>query len=450
MVDRHSGSTSSGRALLASWLMVFILTVLTAPASVHAAPKIKRWQLDNGARVYFVETREIPMVQLRVVFDAAGARDPSDKSGLAKLTNSMLNEGAADLSTDEIATRLEDLGAEFSSSSGRDMSTVDLRTLTDPALLEPALDVFEKIVTAPTFPQRNFERERARSLVGLAQDNQSPGTVAQKTLMRTIYGTHPYASDPGGDEESLKRLVREDLAAHYQRFYVGRNALLVIVGDLSESDARRVARKVVGPLPAGEVALPLPPPLLLPSSVRRQIEFPSTQSHVLMGQPSITRSDPDYFPLYVGNYILGGGGLVARLSNEVREKRGLSYSVYSDVVPLRVPGPFLMGLQTQNAQRDEASAVVRSTLDSFRQEGPTDAELQAAKKNITGGFPLRLDSNRKITDQVATIAFYGLPFDYLDEFPRRIEMVTAQQVQEAFQRRVDPNRMATVVVGGKP
>ncbi|HKQ31040.1 MAG TPA: pitrilysin family protein [Burkholderiales bacterium] len=436
-----------GWVYFAAWLLVI---TLGAPASLEASPKIKYWQLDNGARVYFVEARELPMMQLRVAFDAAGARDPKDKSGLAKLTNGMLNEGAGDLSTDEIAIRLEELGAELGTSSGRDIATVDLRTLTDPVLMEPALDVFVKVLSAPTFLQRNFERERARAVVAVAQENQSPGSVAQKRFMRTIYGNHPYAPDPTGDEESLKRITREDLVEHYQRYYVGRNALMVIVGDLSEAEAQRVARKTVGTLPAGAAAPSLPMPAPLASTQLNEIEFPSSQSHVLIGQPGITRSDPDYFPLYVGNYIFGGGGLVSRLSDEVREKRGLSYSVYSDVIPLRVPGLFLMSLQTRNAQRREANTVVRSTLDDFRRDGPTAEELQAAKKNITGGFPLRLDSNRKITEQVVTIAFYGLPLDYLEEFPRRVEAVTAAQIRDAFQRRIDPQRMATVIVGGKP
>jgi zinc protease len=194
----------------------------------------------------------------------------------------------------------------------------------------------------------------------------------------------------------------------------------------------------------------LPDPVPLGAAQTREIQFPSSQSHVIMGHPGITRTDPDYFPLYVGNYILGGSGLVSRLSVEVREKRGMSYSVFSDVIPLRVPGVFLMGLQTRNGQRVEAAGLARTTLENFRRDGPNEAELQAAKKNITGGFPLRLDSNRKITDQVATIAFYGLPLDYLDEFPLRVEAVTAQQIRDAFQRRIDPNRMATVIVGGKP
>lgn len=427
-----------------------LVVVSLLPLAAQAGPKIERWTLDNGARVYFVAARELPMVQLRVTFDAAGARDAKGKSGVAQLTNLMLREGAAGLSTDEIAQRFENLGAEFGTGAGRDMATADLRSLTDKVLFEPALDLFASILTAPTFPAESLDRERARMLVGLAQEKQSPGSVAQKLFMRTLYGEHPYAADPSGDEQSLPRIAREDLLEHYRRYYVGRNAWLVIVGDLSLGEARRVAQKVIGALPAGEAAPALPPPATLAAPVEKLNDFPSSQSHVLVGQPGIARGDADYYALYVGNYILGGGGLVSRLSNEIREKRGLSYSVYSDFTPMRVAGPFLMGLQTRNAQRAEALKVIRATLETFAKEGPTDKELEAAKKNITGGFPLRLDSNRKLADQLGAIAYYDLPLTYLDDFSARVEAVTAEQIRDAFRRRINPAHMATVIVGGKP
>jgi zinc protease len=274
--------------------------------------------------------------------------------------------------------------------------------------------------------------------------------VAQKAFMRALYGEHPYANDPAGDEASLGRITREDLIAYHRRYYVGRNVWLTIVGNLSSGEARRVAEKLVGALPAGEPAPALPPTTPPERAALKKISFPASQSHLLVGQPSIMRADPDYFPLYVGNHILGGSGLVSRLSEEVREKRGLSYSVYSYFAPMRAPGPFVMGLQTKNASRDEAYALLRKILGEFIAQGPTEKELEAAKKNITGGFALRLDSNRKIADQLAAIAFYRLPLTYLDDFSMRVQAVTAEQIRDAFARRVQPGRMITVIVGGEP
>jgi len=429
--------------------ILWFVACLAVSAAAVAGPKIEHWTLPNGARVYFVPAHELPMVQLRAVFDAGSSRDPAGKPGLARLVNGLLEEGAAGLNADEIARRFENLGAEFGSSSDRDMVTVDLRSLSDSALLDPALDLFARILATPTFPQENLERQREQSLVGLQKEAQSPGAIADRKFYRALYGTHPYAQSPAGDEPGLKAIVRDDLVAFHKRFYVGANAWFVIVGDVSEREAKRIAKQLVGQLPTGEMAPALPPPSALAAAQEQRITFPASQTHVQIGQPGMRRGDPDYFPLYVGNYILGGGGLVSRLSDEVREKKGLSYSVYSYFMPLRVDGPFMLGLQTKNTQRDEAVKLLRQVLAEFVAKGPTDKELEAAKKHITGGFPLRIDSNGKIAEYLAVIGFYGLPLTYLDDFIPRVEAVTAEQVRDAFRRRVHPDKMATVMVGGE-
>jgi zinc protease len=230
---------------------------------------------------------------------------------------------------------------------------------------------------------------------------------------------------------------------------VARNAVLGLVGDLDRAAAERLADRLAARLPAGEHAAPLPPvPPLEKASIER-IYHPSAQTHIYMGAPGMHRGDPDYFPLYLGNHVLGGSGLVSRLSDEVREKRGLSYSASSYFSPMDRDGPFLLSLQTRNDQTDAALAVMRETLQKFVDEGPTDEELVSAKKNITGGFPLLIDSNAKILSYLVMIGFYGLPLDYLETFNAKIEAVTRAQVMDAFHRRVQPDTMATVIVGGE-
>jgi zinc protease len=421
---------------------------LLVSANAFAGPKIEHWKLDNGARVYFVKSRELPMLQVRVVFDAGSSRDPAKKSGLANLTAGMLDEGTDGLTTDDIAGRFEGVGAEFGAGIDRDMASVSLRSLSDPSLLDPALDLFAQILAKPAFPAGNLERQRAQLLVALQRDAQSPGAIAQKAFYRELYGNHPYAGDPSGDEASLKSITREDLVEFHRRHYVGANAWVVIVGDANKSQAQKIAERVAGKLPAGAAPAPLPEVGMPEAARQKQINFPATQTHVNMGQPGVRRGDPDYFPLYVGNYTLGGGGLVSRLSEEVREKRGLSYSVYSYFLPLRMPGPLFIGLQTKNTQRDQALKLVREVIADFAAKGPTDAELVAAKKHLTGSFPLRLDSDGKIAENLAVIAFYGLPLTYLDDFIPNIEAVTAEQIRDAYRRRVHPDRMVTVTVGG--
>lgn len=429
-----------------NWIIAIGLALLTGVA--QAAPKIEHWTLDNGARVYFVRAQELPLLQLRLVFDAGSSRDPAERPGTAVYTGRMLNFGAAGFDADAIAAGFENLGAEFGTGVDRDMASVELRSLSDRKLLQPALDLLATVLAEPTFPQHAFERERARGLVGLQRDAQQPDVIAEKAFMRSLYGAHPYAHAPAGTETSLKSLTRDDLVAHHRRYYTGANAWLAIVGDATVGEAKEIARRVLGRLPRGAAAPPLAAPTALTAPVRQQIAFPASQSHIRLGQPAIARTDPDYFPLLVGNYTLGGGGLVSRLADEIREKRGYAYSVYSYFYPLRVAGPFMLGLQTKNAQRDDALKVVRKVLTDFVTEGPTPKELDAAKKHLTGSFPLRLDSNKKIADQLSAIAFYGLPLTYLDDFIPKIEAVTIEQVRDAFKRRIDPERLATVIVGG--
>ena len=222
---------------------------------------------------------------------------------------------------------------------------------------------------------------------------------------------------------------------------------MAIVGALSRAQAEAIAEQVIGALPAGTPAPDLPPVAHLTEAKEVTVRYPSAQTHVLVGQPAMTRNDPDYFPLYLGNHILGGNGLVARLSQQVREQRGLAYSVYSNFSPMHRAGPWIMGLQTRNAQANKAIAVLRATLERFLRDGPTEKELKEAKANLIGGFPLQIESNADITGYLGGIGFYELPLDYLTTYTAHIAAVTRQQVLDAMRRRLHPDRMVTVVVG---
>lgn len=420
--------------------------LLLVSATATASPQILQWQTGNGARVYFVSVPELPMVDLRIVFDAGAARD-GNLPGLAALTNGMLEEGADGLNADAIAEAFARLGASFSASSHRDMATVSLRSLSRHELLEPALETFIRVLTRPDFPAQALERVRKQMLTGLQYQEQQPGEIAGKAFYRALYGNHPYATPPNGTPQTVATISREEVQHFYHRHYVANNAVVAIVGDLDRSEAELLAEATAGALPAGEPAPALPAVTTLQQPTRRHISHPSSQTHILMGQPGVKRGDPDYFPLYVGNHILGGSGLVSRISDEVREKRGLAYSAYSYFSPMRAAGPFVLGSQTRNESADEALQVLRETLERFRADGPTGEELQAAKRNITGGFPLKIDANRDILGYIAMIGFYGLPLDYLETFNQQVEAVSAEQIRNAFQRRIDPERLVTITVG---
>jgi zinc protease len=222
---------------------------------------------------------------------------------------------------------------------------------------------------------------------------------------------------------------------------------VAIVGDVSRAEAEQIAKQLTAALPAGAPPVALPPPEM-PARTTERIDHPSAQAHIVMGMPGLTRDDPDYYPLLVGNYALGGGGFVSRLTKEVRDKRGFAYSVYSYFQPQKVAGPFQIGLQTRGSQAAEAGKVAEDVLTAFVAEGPTEEELQAARDNIINGFGLRLDSNRKILDYVAIIGFYQLPLDWLDAYPRKVAAVTVAAVRDAFSRRVRAQNLVTVVAGG--
>lgn len=413
----------------------------------RAVPAIQAWETPSGAEVLFVPAPELPMVDVRILFAAGSAYDGT-RPGLASLTASMLTEGAGELDADAIAERIESVGAELSTGASRDTGVAQLRSLTEPEALEVAVDTLKTVLSEPTFDAEEFERVRQNRLIGLRLAEQDPGDVGQKAVYRSIFGDHPYASDPSGTTESVAAIGVEDLRRFHRRFYGASNATVAIVGALERAQAEALAARITADLPNAGPAPPLPPVPRLDQSPTRQVAFPSSQTHIYAGQPGLRRGDPDYFPLYLGNHILGGSGLVSLLMEKVREDRGLSYSVYSYFLPLARKGPFLMGLQTQNAQADEAKTVMLETLARFIERGPTDEELEAAVKNITGGFPLRLAGNSKIVRYLSVIGFYDLPLDYLERFPERVQAVTPEQIRDAFRRRIDPSQLALVMVGG--
>jgi zinc protease len=412
-----------------------------------ATPNIETWRTEAGAEVLYAHAPDLPMVDLRIVFDAGSARD-GDRPGLAAMTANMLTEGAGGLDADTIAERIEAVGAELGTGADRDMTSASLRSLTQPETLRAALDILTRVVAAPEFPAADLERVRANTLVGLRKQEQDPGSVASRAFYRAVYGDHPYASDPDGTLESIAAITRDELVAFHRRHYTAPNATVAIVGAVDRAQAEVLAEVLTAGLPEGEPPTPLPPVADLGAGALQRIDFPSSQTHLYMGQPGMRRGDADYFPLYVGNHILGGSGLVSILMDEVRERRGLSYSAYSYFAPMAERGPLIMGLQTKNDQADEARTVMRETLERFVAQGPTQDELEAAVKNITGGFPLRIASNGKIVQYLALIGFYDLPLDYLDRFTGRVSAVTADQIRDAYRRRVHPDRLAVVMVGG--
>ena len=427
---------------------------LCAQSALAAIP-IQQWTQASGARVFLVESPAIPMLDVQIDFDAGGRRDPAAQAGLASLTAAMSNKGVlargSDPALDQNAwsEAWVDLGASFGAGAGDDRMSFSLRTLTYPDLLEKAVRLAARQLGEPAFAADLWQRERQRIAASLKEADTKPATHAGRAFQAAVYGDHPYGYEL--KQATLDRIQTEDMRGYFSRMVLPCRATVSLVGAVNKAQADALVQTLLSRIPAGQACAPLAPvpeiaPLAAPRDIR--IPFASAQAHVLIGQPGFKRDDPDFFALTVGNYVLGGGGFVSRLTAEVREKRGLSYSVYSYFAPGMHAGAFTIGLQTRPDQADEAVKVSREVLARFVAEGPTEAELQAAKDNLIGGFALRIDSNRKLLDNVANIAWNRLPLDYLDTWTQRVDKVTVADVKAAFARKLQPSTMVTVVVGG--
>ncbi|MDR0226164.1 MAG: insulinase family protein [Burkholderiaceae bacterium] len=429
-------------------------------SSAWALLPIQHWTQPGGAQIWLVDSPGIPMVDVQVDFDAGSRRDPAGQQGLADAVALMGSKGVTAqgdlpaLDENGLGQAWADLGASFGAQAGRDSFGYGLRSLTEPALLQRAVALAARQIASPSWPQDVWQRDRARWSASIKEADTRPGTVAAKAFAQAVYGGHPYGAQTTVD--SLARIDIAGMQAFHRRLIAACRAKISIVGALDRAQADQLVQQLLAPLLAvqdGSACAPqpeLPRIQALAAPVDQRIPFASAQAQVLVGQPGIARNSPDFLAVLVGNHILGGGGFTSRLTEEVREKRGLSYSVYSDFSPGLDAGAFTIGLQTRPDQAAEALKVSQETLRRFVAEGPTDRELQAAKDNLIGGFALRIDSNRKLLANVANIAWNGLPLDYLEHWTERVKALSRRDVREAMQRMLQPDRMVTVVVGAKP
>lgn len=427
-------------------LSVCFMLISLVTANGYASPHIQSWTTQHGAKVLFVENKLLPMVDVRIVFDAAGSRD-GELPGLSKLTNGLLAEGAAGKDAQELAESFETVGAQFGNDSLRDMAYVGVRTLTDEQYMSTAIHTLADVLVRPDFPQDAFERELARMKVAVEARKQSPSDIAEEAFFEAVYAGHPYALPAGGTEQSLETITLQDIKAFYGQHYVSSNAIIVIVGAVDRITAERMVDTLFDGLPAGSKPDPLPPVPDLAQAKTVKIDFPSKQSHIYVGQPGMKRNDEDFFKLYVANHPFGGSGFASRLVETIREDRGLAYSVSSNFSPMRERGPFMMNLQTRADQTDEALLLLKAELDKYVAKGPDKDELEDSVSNITGSFPLSLDSNSKVLGFLAMIGFYDLPEDYLETYIDNIRKVERSDIRQVLKNRIDVDKMVTVIIG---
>jgi zinc protease len=406
----------------------------------------KQWTTDEGSTVLFMRTEELPMLDVRLTFAAGSTRD-GDQPGRASLTSALLDDGSEELSVDEIARGFENLGARYSTSSYRDMGVIELRTLSRAKWREPAVELFLDTIAAPTFPKDALERARTQRLQTLRRHQQVPGPQVNKAWYRTLYGDHPYGHPSSGTMASIRAIERADLQQFWSSYYTSGNAVIALVGDIDRNQAESLAARISDRLPAGEAAPELEQAEGLTQRKRKHIEFPSQQTHLLLGNQLIRRGHPDYVPLYVGNHILGGGGFTSILMDEVRQERGYVYGISSGLHVMAAGGPFKVSLQTRNKQAGEALGLTLSLVRDFVADGPTREQLRKARDNIRGNFARSTASNSDIVGQLAAIGFYDLPLDYLEWFRQEVNQTSVSDVKQAFRKHLEPENMAIVSIG---
>ncbi|EEZ79752.1 MAG: Zn-dependent peptidase [uncultured Candidatus Thioglobus sp.] len=414
--------------------------------NAQAKLDIQYWTTPEGAKVFFAQTKGLPILDVALNFDAAASRD-GDQFGLASLTNGLLGTATQYHNEEQIINAFESVGAQFSTSSLKDMSIVSLRTLTRQPILKKSLDTFTEVITQPSFEQKYLTRERRQTLRSIEASKQSPASIASLAFDKAVFANHPYAHPKIGTEKSINQISLQDLKQHYDKFYVAKNLTIALVGDITKVKAKQIARQISHGLNVGKKAKNNPVITALKSSQKIHIEFPSKQTHLLIGQSGVNRSHPDYYPLYLGNHIFGGSGLTSILSDEIREKKGLAYSAYSYFTKMKSNGFFMMRMQTKNDQALEAKNIALQTLKNFRNNAIDTQKLQDGKDNIIGGFALETASNANILTYLSIIGFYELPLDYLSSFTDKIKDISAQDIQNAYARLVDMDKLIILSVG---
>jgi len=431
--------------------IIFVFGLLQ---SAQAILPIEKLDSVKGAKAYLVQTQALPMLDIEISIDAGDRFDPTGKSGLASMTAELMNYGARSsrgaLSEAQIADEIADLGANFGISVGGERAVIRIRSLSRKDLRDRAVQLASAMLSAPTYDAKILEREKQRAITGMLEAETKPESVLERRFRKSVYGNYPLSESPS--VKSVGSVSVSDLARFHQQFYRGDRIIVSIVGDVSPAEANEIVEVLLKNVPQSGAAIPALPqfersPIEPLASRQIYIPFDSQQAHIAMGMTAITRSNPDYFPLIVGNYILGGGGFVSRLMSEVREKRGLAYSVFSYFAPGKDTGIFQAGLQTKGDQATLALEVMNSTIANFIANGATPSELQAAKANLVNGFPLRIDNNRKLLDNVSSIAWNDLPLDTLETWTTKVDAVTLEQVSAAFQKYLAMDRMKIVVLG---
>ncbi|MDO8444821.1 MAG: pitrilysin family protein [Deltaproteobacteria bacterium] len=427
-------------------LFLIIHLSLLIGATAHAAPLGKRIVLENGMVLLLSERHTIPSVTINMLIKAGQVAEPSDKAGLAHITAGLLTEGTKKRSSSQIAEEIEFVGGGIGASGGDDTASVNLTVLKKD--LDLGLDILSDILLNPAFPEAEIKRKVKETKAGIEKEKDDPSAIAGKEFARLLFGEHPYGRLTEGTPESLDKMTREDIVKFHAAYYAPNNAIMAVVGDVTEEEIVSRLNKYLGGWSQRELPKRILPVVKPPKhKIVKPMDKKITQANIVLGNIGLERENPDYYAAYVMNYILGGGGFTSRLMDNIRDTKGLAYDVHSYFSPMKYSGSFNIGVQTKNESAKTAIEEALKEVERIRKETVSDKELEDAKAYLTGSFPLKLDTNSKIAGMLAAFEFFNLGLDYPEKYPKIINSLTKDDVLKAAKKYLSPDNYILVVVG---
>lgn len=446
MLNRISSSVRAWMRIETVLIAAIVMLGATATQMKSAqAMDIQVIKSPGGIEAWLVEEPSIPLVALRFAFIGGNSQDPVGKEGVANLLSTMLDEGAGDLDAAAFQRRIEELAVRMGFSDGRDTFSGSFQSLTEN--LDEGAELLKLALTKPRFDADALERMRKAALSRLAFNKKNPNSIASRAWSAAAFPGHPYGRPSDGTEETVGAMTPDDLEAYRKRIFAKDNLRIAVVGNISAERLGALLDNVFGDLPETSQRTDIPKVEPKAGGIQQVVEMPFPQSVALFGLGGVPRKDPDFIPSFVMNQILGGGGFASRLMEEVREKRGLAYSVYSYVQPLDNASLFAGGVATKNERIAESIKLIRSELKRMSDDGPTAEELENAKQYLIGSYALRFDTNTKIAQQLLGIQLDNLGVDYIETRNQQIAAVTIEDVKRAAKRILDVDNLIVTVVG---
>jgi zinc protease len=426
-------------------ILIFLLVFLCLQANaVSAMPPVERTVLPNGLILLVCEERSLPFVTIQFLINSGSWKDPQGEEGLSYLAARGLLLGTTKRKVTTIHEELDFMGASLSSSSGRDYATLSLQVLKKD--LDKGWDLFMEVLTQPTFPEEEIKREIEKTLGAIQSAEDQPDEVAEKEFQKSLFLNSPYGHPVEGTKESLPLITQAAIVRFYRSYYHPNNAILTVVGDISAEEVKTKLLPSLAKWPMSEI-----PKIPFKTSFAKEpktvkIDRGITQANIIIGHAGVSRDNPDFYTLTVMNYILGGGGFSSRLVEEIRNKRGLAYSVASFFDTGKYPGSFQIALQTKNSSAREAIALSLQGVERIRKELVSEKELEGAKKYLIGSFPMRLNTQGKLTGFLTQVEYYGLGLDYPEKYPSLIQSITRKEVLRVAKKYLHPKNIILVVV----